>query len=592
MRRSFGWGASILGAGLLGLTACGGEGAPVPPRGDAAERGTAERGTAERGTAERGTAERGATTHPAPREPLARDVPAGDDARPHFVNVAAVGAPRDKDALSSIMSRGEAAAVDGPRGLRVRTADAAPGYTLVMPLASTEVHLVDLDGQVVHTWETGLAPGGWCYLLADGSLLHAGRQDEDQAFRGGSIGGIVRRLGPSGQVYWRYDLSDAERCQHHDIEPLPNGNVLMVAWERLSQAEAIALGRHPDAVGPVGLWPDAVLEVRPRPPFGGEVVWSWHAKDHLVQDFDPTKPHYGAIAAHPGRIDINFDLVLPNSGAPSDAEAARRAERQRQMAALGYGGDVHDAPPSPARRRRPMPQMDRSRTGDWMHTNAVAYEPEHDLILLSSPELCEVFVIDHSTTTAEAAGSTGGRFGRGGDLLWRWGDPARYGAGDERDQRLFHQHDPTWLQASSSGELRVLVFNNGSDRPYGQERSEVLELAVPFDPSRGFGAPGGGAFGLAAPAWRYEDPPNFYSAFVSGARRLPNGNTLICSGAAGRIFEVTPDGAIAWDYLNPHGGDVETPPHAGQAPPLALYRADRYSPDDPGVVALFAARDR
>lgn len=485
------------------------------------------------------------------------------------------------------MSASEAAALRGARGVRVRTAEACAGYTLIAPLASRSVHLVDLGGAVVHTWETGLAPGGACTLLDDGTLLHAGRPERAQHFRGGSIGGVVRRLAPDGSEVWRYEVDDALRCQHHDVEPLPNGDVLVVAWERVTRDEALALGRRPEGVGPPGLWPDALLQVRPSGPAGGDIVWEWHARDHLVQDVDPELPNFGAPVDHPGRIDVNFDLREPP---PSTVDATLAAERQRQMAALGYGGD--DDIVGSERPRRAPARMNRSRTGDWLHTNAVAYDAAHDLIALSSPELSEVLVIDHSTTSAEAASSTGGRRGKGGDILWRWGNPARHGAGDERDQRLFRQHDPSWLAPTPSGALRLLVFNNGSERPFEDDRSAVLELVLPFEPERGFEVPERGPHGPARPAWRYEDAPRFFSAFVSGAQRLPNGNTLVCSGAAGRVFEIDPDGQIVWEYLNPFGGEVVAPPHAGTAPPSALFRAERYAPEHPGIVALFTARSR
>ena len=494
--------------------------------------------------------------------------------------------PDPQERLRGLMSPGEFAALEGERGLRVRTDGAWEGLTLVMPLVSTKAHLVDLAGEIVHTWETGFAPGGWAYLMDDGSLLHAARQDVEPKFRGGGIGGIIRRLAPNGDVLWRFDFADELRCQHHDLEPLPNGNLLFIAWERLSEADAIALGRRPDEVGKAGLWPDAVYEVRPTPPVGGEIVWSWHAKDHLVQDFDPARPNYGVIADHPGRIDINFDYVPP---AEVDEEALRaEAERKQQMAALGYGGgDDEDDEDEDAKTKAAQgpPPRDLDKSGDWMHTNAVDYDAKNDLIVLSSPELCEVFIIDHSTTTAEARGSSGGRRGRGGDLLWRWGNPASHDAGGKAEQRLFYQHDPNFLSAPN-GELRLLVFNNGGQRHSGKDRSEVLELVLPFDSERGFTTPERAPFGPATPAWRYEDADTFYSAFISGARRLPNGNTLICSGAPGRIFEVTAKGEIVWDYLNVHGGDFEAPDHAGKAPPLSLYRADRYALDHPGVVAL------
>jgi len=495
--------------------------------------------------------------------------------------------PDPKERLRGLMSPAEFAALEGQRGVRVRTDGASEGYTLVIPLVSTKAHLIDLAGEIFHTWETGLAPGGWSYLLDDGSLLHAGRQDVDPKFRGGGIGGIIRRLAPNGDVLWRFDFADELKCQHHDLEPLPNGNLLFIAWERLSPAEAIALGRRPEEVGAAGLWTDAVFEVRPTPPVGGEIVWSWHAKDHLVQDLDPAKPNYGVIADRPGRIDINFDYVLP---AEVDEEALRaEAERKKQMAALGYGGGDDDEEDededAKSKAAQGPPPRDLDKSGDWMHTNAVDYDAVNDLIVLSSPELCEVFIIDHSTTTAEARGSTGGRRGRGGDLLWRWGNPASHDAGGKSEQRLFYQHDPTFLSAPS-GELRLLVFNNGGDRPDKKNRSEVLELVLPFDAERGFATPPRAPFGPATPVWRYEDAETFYSAFISGARRLSSGNTLICSGAPGRIFEVTAKGEIVWDYLNVHGGDFKAPEHAGNAPPLALYRSDRYAPDHPGVVAL------
>lgn len=482
--------------------------------------------------------------------------------------------------MRSAMSKAEFAALDGERGVRVNKVGATPGYTLVMPLNSTKVHLVDLAGKVAHTWETGHAPGGWCYLLDDGTLLHAGRQDADPKFRGGGIGGVIRKLAPDGSVLWRYVFADETHWQHHDLEPLPNGNVLFIAWERKSRDEAIARGRSPDGVGAAGLWPDSVYEVRPTHPEGAEIVWEWHAWDHLVQDADPAKPNHGKLADHPGRIDVNAAFVPPAQ--ETDEERQKKEQRAKQMAALGYGGGG-DAPPEPDSKTPPPPKpKDRDKSGDWMHTNAVDHHAELDLLVLSSPELCEIFVIDHSTTTAEAATSRGGRYGKGGDLLWRWGDPENYGAGTAADRKLFYQHDPNWIAGDGA---RILVFNNGGDRP-GGDRSSVDELVLPFDRERGFLGEPGRPFGPAEPAWTYASADTFYSAFISGARRLASGNTIVASGAPGRIFEVTPAGEIVWDYLNPHGGEVTPTEHSGKAPPLALFRADRYAPEHPGIVKL------
>lgn len=480
--------------------------------------------------------------------------------------LAAVGVPLAQEPAPSPQD----AAQEQPLGLRVREPQAFPGYTLISPLQSRTVLLIDLDGEVVHQWTTDSAPGGGFYLLEDGSLLRSGRKEENPRFRGGGIGGLIQRYDFEGELVWEYELADERRTQHHDIEPLPNGNVLAIAWEHIPSAEVLAAGRHPRAVGEAGLWPDVVLEIRPTPPRGGEIVWEWRVWDHLVQDQDSQRRNHGQVADRPGRVDINAD----HRDRPPETETERRERErlEREMRALGYvGGD------EPARE-----SSDRWKNPDWLHTNAVAYHPEFQLIALSTPHLSEIWVIDHSTTREEARGSTGGRWGRGGELLYRWGNPKTYGAGGDADRRLFRQHDPVWLPGEIPGELRLLVFNNGPGRP-GGDRSSVEELVLPFDPETGFQREPGRPFGPTAPVWSYEDRDTFYSSFISGSQRLPNGHTLICQGRDGRVFEVDPEGRLVWDWWNPHGGDAPPTEQSGQAPRRALFRATRVPHDHPGL---------
>lgn len=460
-----------------------------------------------------------------------------------------------------------------PRGLRLNEPGAYDGYTLFAPLNSKAVHLIDMAGEVVHTWQTDSAPGAWVYLLEDGRLLRLGRQDENPRFKGGGIGGIIQTLAPDGTVLWHWDLADELRQQHHDVEPLPNGNLLVIAWEQLSGLDAIGLGRDPREVARRGFWPDMILEVKPVLPDSAEIVWEWHAIDHLVQDFDTHLPGYGLIAENPELIDINGD----HRDAPplSLAELDEQRALEEQMRALGYVGGEDD---------------DEGGEGDepdsdWLHTNAIDYHPELDLVVLSTPHFSELWVIDHSTTTAEARSHEGGRWGQGGDLLWRWGHPRRYGAGSDAEQQLFYQHDSSWLPGSAADGLRLQVFNNGRGRADG-DYSSVDELLLPFDLEQGFVREAGQAFGPAEPSWSYSAGDDFFSAFISGAQRLPNGNTLICSGAPGRLFEVTREGRVVWDYRNPLGGDVEPPEHAGKAPPLSLFRGTRLGSNHPGVAAV------
>ncbi len=161
----------------------------------------------------------------------------------------------------------------------------------------------------------------------------------------------------------------------------------------------------------------------------------------------------------------------------------------------------------------------------------------------------EVWIIDHSTTTAEAAGHTGGRAGQGGDLIYRWGNPAAYGRGTSQDQQLVQQHDAEWIPDGYPGAGHVTIFNNGYDRGW----SSLEEIVPRLGADGRYVLPAGQAFGPERPVWHYEaeNRIDFFSAEISGASRLPNGNTLVCAGVVGHLFEVTPAGEMVWQYVNP-----------------------------------------
>ncbi len=497
---------------------------------------------------------------------------------------------------------------DEVRGVRTKEAGALDGYVLLAPLNSKSIHLVDLEGKIAHTWKTSNTPGAATYFLPNGHLLRAGQVDPNPRFHGGGIGGRIQELDWDGTLVWNFDLDNEQLTQHHDVKPLPNGNVLMIAWEYHSKEEAIAHGRMADLVSEEGLWSDVILEVQPSRPVGGAVVWMWRSWDHLVQDQDAKKPGYGKIEEHIGSIDINVDCrYLPKT--ESEEERAKKEKLEQEMKRLGYaGGDDEDKPkkgkkgaeakpadakpadakPADAKAADAKP-ADAAATpkgpkieADWMHTNAVDYLPEQDLIVFSSPHLCEIFVIDHSTKTAEAATEKGGKWNHGGALLYRYGSPRNYGMGEAADRKLFYQHNVQWLPGTKSGELHALVFNNGSERPEN-EYSSVDELVLPFDPKTGFKREEGWAFGPEKPLWSYSEPEKFFSPFISGAQRLPNGDTLVCEGVKGRAFEVNTAGKIVWDFWSPLGGDIEPSKTGGRAPPNALFRATWLPKDYAGL---------
>ena len=426
-------------------------------------------------------------------------------------------------------------------GLLLNEPAAAPGYTLITGILNNDVFLIDPLGRVAHAWHMN-APFKHAKLLDNGNLL--------------SILGGALEVDPRGNIIWAYKLGGL----HHDFLKMPNGNVLLLGRDSKTREQAIAAGANPEFIHEDGLEFDYLIEMRPTGAIGGEVVWEWSVWDHLVQDFDPTKPNYGAIAEHPELIDINFLLETIS-------------------------------------KRRPI------HPNDWLHSNAIDYNPELDQIMLSPRHFGELWIIDRSTTTQEARGHSGGNSGIGGDLLYRWGNPRAYGHGTLADQRLFWQHQTHWIPPGLPGAGNILIFNNGLEFS-GDERyySSVDEIALPAHGYR-YRRAENAAYPPDALIWTYvaETPADFYAPITSGAQRLPNGNTLVVDGVAGTIFQATPDGKIVWKYVVPlddrvHLRQGERPgetrlfptPYGDPVPLLnnRIYHAYWYPPDYPGLQAL------
>jgi hypothetical protein len=422
-------------------------------------------------------------------------------------------------------------------GLFLNEDDSFDGYTLFAPMPSQTTYLIDNEGKQVHSWSSGYRPGLSAYLLENGNLLRTAQYDPGGSrFTAGGRGGRVEEHAWDGTLVWEFDYSTAVYRQHHDIEPLPNGNVLLIAWEYKSYDDAVAAGRDPFLLSDDELWPDHVIEVEPTGPSGGTIVWEWHAWDHLIQDMFPAMDNFGVVADHPELLDLNF---------------------------VGAGGNPGRA--------------------DWNHVNSIDYNEALDQIVLSSHAFSEIWVIDHSTTTAEAAGHTGGNSGKGGDLLYRWGNPQAYRAGVAGDQQLFRQHDARWNEPGHPGEGNILIFNNGGGRPGGSYTS-VDEIVPPVDEFGDYPLTPGSAYGPSQASWSYTaDPPSsFYAQNISGAHRLANGNTLVCSGPQGIFFEVTAGMATVWRYVSPitnSGPLTQGDPAVGNN----VFRATRYAPDYAGL---------
>jgi hypothetical protein len=400
-------------------------------------------------------------------------------------------------------------------GLLMCSPEASPGYTLFAPIQFTETYLVDIDGKMVHSWSSDYQPGESVYLEDNGHLLRTAKDTIGTPFNAGGAGGRVEEFDWDGTLVWSFGYKSETHLQHHDIERLPSGNVLMIAWELKTQAEALAAGRDPTKLADAGVWVDHLIEVDPTT---DAIVWEWHIWDHLVQQYDETQGNYGIVADQPGRIDFNRTL---DDGV------------------------------------------------DWNHVNGLDYNAELDQIVVSSHHQDELWIIDHNTTTAEAAGPAG-------DLLYRWGNPQMYDAGAPADTLLSGQHDPEWIAEGLPGAGNIILFNNGVDWGY----SQAYEITPAVEADGSYPRTAGEAWGPVGPTWTYEDPDGFFSSFISGVQRLPNGNTLICEGALGRFFEVTVDGEIVWEFVNPvdSGGPVAQGTSPGGFGFL-VFRADRYAPD-------------
>jgi hypothetical protein len=418
-------------------------------------------------------------------------------------------------------------------GLFLNTSESYNGYTLFAPLTFTDTYLIDNCGKLVHSWSSSYKPGNAVYLLDNGLLLRTGNTT-NQAFQGaGGAGGIIEMLDKSSNVNWSYEISTNNELQHHDVEYLPNGNILAIVWEKIDESSAINQGRDPSTIVDE-LWSEKIVEINPT---NNTIEWQWRVWDHLVQDYDNTLPNFGEVADNPQLININY--------------------------IGGQGGE------------------------DWLHINSVDYNPELDQILLSVHNFSEIWIIDHSTSTTEAEESKGGNANQGGDLLFRWGNPQAYDVGNESDRIFFMQHDARWIETDYPDEGKIMVFNNGLNRPEGNYSS--IDIITPEMEGYNY-IMNDNVFLPENLYWQYTDasPTSFFSQSISGSEQLPNGNVLICEGASGHFFEINAQKEIVWEYINPVSinGPLEQGTEIISGPggtPNPVFRVKRISTDFVGL---------
>jgi hypothetical protein len=358
------------------------------------------------------------------------------------------------------------------------------GYTLVATQNNTSTKLIDTASATYHTW-TGLTgnTGYSCYLLPGGTLVRT-VTTSNSTFTGGGMHGRVQKVDYNGTLLWDFTYSTSSYCAHHDICPMPNGNVLLISYESKTAAEATQAGCQSAIV----MWPDKIVEVQPTGATTGTVVWEWHLWDHLCQSYNSAVNNYvSSVADHPELFNIN-------------------ASPQKEI----------------------------------FHMNGIDYNPVLDQIVFSAHNTNEFYVIDHSTTTAEAASHSGGRSGKGGDFLYRWGKPSNYGQSGNTNFNVLH--DAHWVPEDCPNAGDFVAINN---KGISNTTSCIDRVSPPYS-----------GFNYTYTANSAYLPATYTSRLtctggtsnMGNSEQFPNGNQMICLALSGTIYEVDPSGNTIWTY--------------------------------------------
>jgi len=406
------------------------------------------------------------------------------------------------------------------------------GYTFFSPFSGRNAYMIDNCGNLINQWDRNSLPGLAAYFQSDGNILRTYKVSPVGPFTSASNAGGIELVDWENNTVWSYELNTDTELSHHDATLLPNGNILLLTWELIQKDELEVLGRNPNEIAPPGfVWGERIIEIKPIGDSEAEIIWEWRIKDHFIQDRDSSLENFGVIAENAQLFDINLPDIN-SSNSHSDL--------------------------------------------DYNHFNAIDYREDLDQILISVRNSDELWILDHSTTTAEAASHEGGRSGMGGDILYRWGNPSAYQGASISKQRFFGQHGVNWIDEGPD-ENKILVYNNGNGRP-GTDFSTIEILEPPLNADGTYEKMGIEPFGPEAVNWKYgdEEKDRFYSPFLSNAQFLTNGNILINAGSRGEIFEINSEKELVWKYIIPLFGDFPAT-QGDNVNNNATFRAYKYS---------------
>ena len=386
------------------------------------------------------------------------------------------------------------------------------GFTVLSVLSTHAVIVIDMNGNVVKRWDGyNDSAGGPARILPGGGVIAAtGARPPHQE----SLELVQRDF--DGNVVWRFDhnqqieTSDGKTIwsvrQHHDWqrEDYPAGYYSPEAKPAITGSKTLILTHTSHVLPAVS---DAMLEDDRliEISWDGKILWQWVAGEHIGE--------------------LGFDA------------AARAA--------------IHAAP-----------GFNTARNGfDWLHVNSATYVGPNHWFDEGDQRFAPNNVIISSRQASLLA-----IVARDGSIVWRLGPDFSQSEALKKIRQIIGQHHAHFIPKGLPGAGNLLVFDNGGASGYG--------APTPVAPN------GSGIFARANSrvleinpvtlelVWSYVSPLHFYSSNISSAQRLTNGNTLITEGAQGRVFEVTTDGKVVWEYMSPFFGD-------GPRRSNAVYRAYR-----------------
>jgi hypothetical protein len=374
------------------------------------------------------------------------------------------------------------------------------GYTVLSPLGTQAAIVIDMNGHIVKQWDGYInSAGGPARVFPGGVVVGAAganppRQESLELVERDFNGNVLWRFDHNEQIQMRDGQTKETKTiwalrQHHDWqrEDFPAGYYSPGVSPRVDGGNTLIL-THTNHVQPK-VAATAMLEDDRiiEVSWEGKIVWEWVASDH-VDEFHFDKDARGVIASASG------------------SNAARGSFDWMHINSATYVGPNH-----------------------WFDEGDKRFAPNN--VIISSRESSFVAVI-----------------ARDGSVVWQMGPDFSASPELRAIRQIIGQHHAHFIPKGLPGAGDLLVFDNGGPSGYGKPSpialngqgiyarptSRVLEI----DPVS------------LKLIWSYTSP-TFFATNISGAQRLPNGNTLVTEGPGGRLFEVTQDGAIVWEYVFP-----------------------------------------